>query len=216
MPRPTAGYKNASGERIPSVTTILGRYKSAGGLIHWANQLGLQGKDYREARDAAADAGQLAHRMVEAYLHEQEPSLDGAEPETIEKARQAFHSWTVWKEMSRLDIQAWEEPLVCEHYQYGGTPDAVAWDADDQLAVVDWKTGNIYGDQHLPQLVAYRHLFEDHFPDVRLAGYHIGSFSREHGDFKHLYFDNLSEAWEYFLLLRKAYDLDKALNKRVK
>jgi len=42
--------------RIPGTTTVIGRFKESGGLIYWAWDQGQQGLDYRQTRDAAADA----------------------------------------------------------------------------------------------------------------------------------------------------------------
>lgn len=36
MATPKQGYYNKAGKRIPGTTTILGRFKESGGLIHWA------------------------------------------------------------------------------------------------------------------------------------------------------------------------------------
>ena len=62
---PTQPYFNKAGQRLPSVTTIISRFKESGGLIHWAWNLGREGQDYRQVRDEAADAGTLAHAMIE-------------------------------------------------------------------------------------------------------------------------------------------------------
>jgi hypothetical protein len=43
MATPKAGYRNADGIKLPSVTTILGRFKDSGGLIRWAYK---QGRDH--------------------------------------------------------------------------------------------------------------------------------------------------------------------------
>ena len=60
-------YKNKAGERIPGVTTVIGSNLgwSKGGLMHWAWEQGINGLDYRETRDAAANTGTIAHKMVE-------------------------------------------------------------------------------------------------------------------------------------------------------
>ena len=50
MATPKQGYW-LEGQRLPSVTTVLSRFKDSGGLIHWAWSLGKEGKDYREERD---------------------------------------------------------------------------------------------------------------------------------------------------------------------
>jgi hypothetical protein len=36
--------------RLPSVTTIIGRFKESGGPLYWANQQGLEGKTLDQAR----------------------------------------------------------------------------------------------------------------------------------------------------------------------
>src|SRR5262245_51951473 len=64
-------YRNKMGRRLPSVTTILSRFKDSGALIHWAWSEGIEGRDYRETRSKAAVAGSLAHQMVEARLRAQ-------------------------------------------------------------------------------------------------------------------------------------------------
>ena len=52
----TRVYKTQDGVRVPSVTTVISRFKEAGALMYWAWNEGKEGRDYRETRDAAADA----------------------------------------------------------------------------------------------------------------------------------------------------------------
>ena len=47
---PTIISKDHRGNRLPSVTTIIGRFKESGGLLYWANQQGLEGKTLDQAR----------------------------------------------------------------------------------------------------------------------------------------------------------------------
>ncbi len=81
---------------------------------------------------------------------------------------------------------------------------------------MDWKTSNgIYVD-FLCQLGAYALLIEECRPDLYLdGGFHLCRFAKSHGDFAHHYWPNLDEAKRMFILLREAYDIDKALKKRV-
>lgn len=79
MGTPRAGYRNRDGVKLPSVTTILGRFKDSGGLIKWAyNQgrahenLAMRGLPcpthlYDKVEEAAA-AGTIAHDMIEAHI----------------------------------------------------------------------------------------------------------------------------------------------------
>jgi len=69
MGRPSSGYRTPEGERVVGVTTVLSRFKESGGLIHWAWQQGRDGLDYRESRDKAANAGSIAHTLVELDIH---------------------------------------------------------------------------------------------------------------------------------------------------
>ena len=46
---------------VPSVTTILSRFKNSIGLIIWSNKLGLKGKSYHQEINKAADIGTNVH-----------------------------------------------------------------------------------------------------------------------------------------------------------
>src|SRR3990172_5098664 len=97
------GYHTKDDSRVPGVTTVLGRFKEAGGLIHWAWQLGKEGKDYREVRDKAADAGTLAHSAVEAWIHKQDFTFAG-EPEVVAKAQKSFGAFLEWADQTQLKV----------------------------------------------------------------------------------------------------------------
>jgi hypothetical protein len=62
---PPVIYKDHRGNRLPSVTTIIGRFKESGGLLYWANQQGLEGKTLDQARAEVTTPGTLAHKAVE-------------------------------------------------------------------------------------------------------------------------------------------------------
>lgn len=218
MPRPKAGYALPDGTKVPGVTTILNRFKDSGGLSYWAWQQGRDGKDFREEKQAAADAGSLAHALVEATLRgEPLDALLAGAPEAIRPlAVQGWENWQQWRAQTRMEIIPWEKPLVCTCYAFGGTPDAILQSGDD-YALGDWKTGNAIYVETLLQLAAYQHLLNQHagLPYRILGGFHIGRFSKEHGDFSHHYFKELDGAWQMFVRLREAYDLDKLLKGRV-
>ena len=237
MPRPTTGYKNEAGEKIPSVTTILGRFKESGGLMYWAWQQGTEGKDYREERDAAAEAGRLTHSLVEGHLRghgraaiEAEELVASATEEVRSRALRGFKSYLEWQEQTGMEIYSLEEPLVCECHQVGGTPDALGY-LDGKWMLLDWKASNAIYQDYLLQLAAYRHLLDNGpmrvhvlgrlkgkvFDDSdEFGGFHLVRFSKENADFSHHFFSELDAAWEMFTHLRAAYELDKALKKRVK
>jgi hypothetical protein len=145
MPTPRAGYRNRDGVKLPSVTTILGRFKDSGGLIKWAyNQgrahenlalRGLPGPShlYDKVEEAAA-AGTIAHDMIEHAILKRLPygagfelpaSADNAKPEVIERAKNAFRQYERWRMNTRIRIIGTELMQVSERHGFGGTLDAV-------------------------------------------------------------------------------------------
>ena len=207
-------YKLAAGNRVPSVTTITGRYKDSSALIHWAWEEGINGRDYRESRDKAAGAGTLAHAMIEAYLRKELLPLPANYTEEMYAAAlNSFNAAKAWLESSKMNIVYSEVPLVSEVYRFGGRLDAIA-ELDGQLSLADWKTGGIYA-EHLIQVAGYAILWEENYPDKPLTGgFELCRFSRDHGDFSHKHLPTLPEAKEAFLAMRRLYDIDKDLKRR--
>ena len=84
---PPVIYRDHRGNRLPSVTTIIGRFKESGGLLYWANQQGLEGKTLGQARAEVTTPGTLAHKAVEDHINGRpETALSGAD-EVTQKAR---------------------------------------------------------------------------------------------------------------------------------
>lgn len=217
MPTPAQGYRLADGTKCPGVTTILNRWKESGGLLQWAFAQGQSGaRTLYEQRDKAADIGTLAHAMVEHRLTGKDSNLalDGAPEDQKAKARQAYSAFESWLAQTQAVVISAEQPLVCESLRYGGTPDCVLRMPDGRLALGDVKTSNgIYRD-HLIQVAAYGHVWNETQPEPITGGFHIMRFSKDFPDFEHRYFAELDGALELFKLLRLAYDLDLALKKR--
>ena len=217
MARPAGGYHLKDGSKVPGVTTVCGRFKESGALIYWAWDQGRQGKDFRETSKAAADAGTLAHSLVEASIkHEIFAKPEGTDEATWNNAVSAFGAYETWAKHSNLEMFETEMSLVSETHKFGGTPDAIGY-TDGKLSLIDFKTSNsVYAD-YLIQIAAYRALWEENRPEYPITGgFHLLRFAKTNGDFAHHFYPDLSEAWELFLLYRRAYDIDKSLGKRVK
>jgi hypothetical protein len=222
MPTPRKGYFTADGSKVPSVTTILSRWKESGGLMQWAFQQGQAGKShlYEEA-EKAADIGTCAHAMVEMHIKGR-PAEDIAtyaemtmrDPGMLDKARSAFAAYEAWASNFGFRVLEQEMQLVSEKYRYGGTPDAVGV-IGNQVVLIDFKTSNkIYGD-YLLQLAAYGQLWNENRPGQSImGGYHLCRFSKENSDFSHNFYPSLDVELEQFLLLRRAYELDQVIKKR--
>ena len=219
MAHPKGGYKNKDGQRVLGVTTVIGRFKDSGGLLYWAFEQGKaaeRGEIERlyDKRDEAAESGTLAHSMVEAHINGKSFSTEGYPDEIVVQAMNAFEAYRNWESMTKLNIVEQEMPLVSEKYQFGGCPDAIG-EINNELCLVDWKTSNSVYQDYLIQLAAYKQLWEENNPDRLLTGgFHLCRFAKQHGDFSHHYYPNLSEAWEQFKLFLRAYRIDKQLKKR--
>lgn len=223
MAHPKGGYRLANGDRCPGVTTVIGRFKESGGLMYWAWDQGRNGFDFRETRDAAAEAGTIAHALVEYHItgkSDQDVAQlienQRVEKEILEKANQAYNNYLHWEKLTKLKVVQTEMSLVSETHKYGGTFDGIAVvEIEKELSLADWKTGGIYTEAII-QCAAYKNLWEEHNPDKPITGgVHIVSFSRESADFAHRYFSDVSDAWRQFVLLREAFDIDKRLKKRL-
>lgn len=210
---PTQVYR-VNGKRVPSVTTILSRFKESGGLIQWAYNCGCEGIDINQVKQEAATAGTVAHLMMEADIRNKPGPKSSEYPSNIwENALTAFSAYLKWKQQSNLKPSQTELGMVCECHNLGGCLDAVT--IADELCILDWKTSNgIYVD-YLCQIAAYGHLWNVNYPDKPIQGYYIVRFTKEEGDFHHHYWQNLDQAWHQFELFREAYDLDKLLKKRL-
>lgn len=189
-----------------------------------------------ESVEEAASIGTTAHSMVEAHINGEEPDevlgqalkavAKDKRDEYAKAATSSFKAYRAWERMTNLEIVAQEVQLVSEEHQFGGTPDAVG-KIEGELCLVDWKTSNSVYPEMLLQLAAYKHLVERGFilgsdgkaTDEQLGmeltgGFHLCRFAKEHGDFAHHYYPDLSEAWEQFKRFRAAYETDKQLKKR--
>jgi hypothetical protein len=172
---PTQPYY-LEGKRVPGVTSVLD--KDVDGLLHWAYQAGRDGKDWKELRQAAADAGTACHEMAECDFHGKPFDRTKYTQEILEKADHAFQGFVKWKEQTKLRVIKSELPLVSK-LGFGGCMDAVA--IDSVLYLMDYKTSNSLREDMLVQVGGgYSLLWEEHFPDQPLEGMQILRFSKPH------------------------------------
>lgn len=224
---PTIDYKNAKGEKVSGVTTIIGGnlgWKGEG-LNHWNYYRGYDDgyqdrdegklKEYHYKRDIekAADAGTIAHYLVECDIKGIKPDTSTFDKELLDKAETAFLNFLHWEQMVSFEPIAVEPHLVSEQYQYGLTPDLIAR-IQGKLALPDWKTGNAVYEDHLIQLAAYKHGWEETHPDQLITGgFHLIRFDKETAAFTYHYWDNLDDAWICFLSLLQLHNAHKQLKK---
>ena len=219
MGTPAQGYRLSNGDRVPGTTTVISNCKIGGieGLLYWANQEGLNGRNYKETRDKAANAGTCAHEMVECDIRGKDFDKSKYPLEILKLAEGAFKAYRKWAKQTKLKAVSPETRMVSETYRYGGTLDAML--VDGELALGDWKTSNSVRGDYLIQLAAYRQLWEENNPDRPVTGgFHLLKFSKpEHPDdpvhFSHHHWSHLDLAWDAFKHMRELYDMSARLKK---
>jgi hypothetical protein len=201
---PTVDYK-IDNKKVPSVTTILGRFKNATGLLIWANQIGLKGQLYQDELKKAGDIGTALHDLAEIHIKEEYYEL----PQD-EKVRNCFNQFLEWWDNNNYKVTWTEKHFCSEKYLYGGTPDLLV----NENILVDFKTSKgIYPD-YLVQGSAYAKLIEEN-ENRKIDKFIICRFPKDNSqtEIKEFSKEDLDNAFSYFELLRKAFDLDKQINK---
>jgi hypothetical protein len=212
MARPKGGYRNAAGDKIPGASTIAKLVSDPGGLIHWAYQCGVDGIDYRDARDAAATAGTLVHEAAEHWKQGRPYEFKGP-PAVTAQAQQGFANFVEWTQQTKLKIEETEVSLVSEKFQFGGTFDATL--IGGKRAMCDYKSASRLYEEHLVQLAAYGALWDEHHPSAPIdGGFYLLRFSRTTADFTAHRFGELDDAWAAFRACRTLYDLRAKLKAR--
>lgn len=208
-------YKDSRGKRIPSVTTILGQLGwNKSPLMYWANKAGREGLTLAEARDTEATAGTVAHEMCSADVTgSEQPDISNYSAEIRAKAEQSFESYLHWKEMTKMEIILSEVSLVSNQYGYGGTIDAVA-KINDEIAILDFKTGGCYPD-HLLQVAAYVELWNENYPGEEAESIHLLRINKETAAFSHHMHREWGLPLDAFHLCHDLYDHEKIIKKMV-
>lgn len=212
---PTQPYKSSSGVRLPSVTTILGRFKESGGLLYWAWNCGRDGISMDSVKEKACTAGTITHQWIEDDLHGKELTVyKDVNDDTYKQAENAYEQFKAWRKGFNVQVTKTELSLVSETHQFGGTLDGVTFDG--RPAVLDWKTSSGIFPEYLYQVSAYALLLEENFPGTVIDEAHILRIDKNNADFEHRRFSGLDKPKEVFKLFAKAYHLTKEVDKRVK
>ncbi len=206
-------YKTKDGTRVPSVTTILNELNKPA-LIDWAWRLGTQGINYREYRDALANVGTLAHRMILDDLQGRETDKSEFSPDIIVLAECSFASYLAWKGQNKIEPVMLETPLVSEIFRYGGTSDFLGY-VNGALTLLDFKSGKAIYPEHFIQLSGYSALVNEHRPALGpIERYTVLNIPRGEGDeFNQKTKLSLNPEWGIFQAALRIYQLKKELDK---
>lgn len=204
-------YRNQAGQRVPGVTTVIANLGwNREKLMYWAWEQGADGKAFRESSAKAADAGTLAHAMIEAELKKKPAPMTGdIDQDIVDKAETAYLAWRQWAELVNFQLVASELSLVSEEHGFGGTLDIAA--VHGTMSIIDLKTSRgIYPDAWI-QVSAYGRLYNEHYPANPIQAYYILRIDKESGGFDHAYRPELNAAWEAFKCLLTLHQLKEKI-----
>ena len=91
-------YKNLSGKRLKSVTTIINGNLgwNKGALIGWTRKHCLNGEDSMKLLKEAGRIGTLAHIMIEEFIKGGAVNLDGYSASEISQAKNSYYGFYEW------------------------------------------------------------------------------------------------------------------------
>lgn len=207
-------YILKNGTQVPGASTICKIGDDNSSLIHWAWQLGMDGIDYRKARDQAADIGTIAHFLIECFLHNHEADLSDFSPADIARARVAFANFKKWWDEEGLTVLEPEVQLVSEAHGYGGTIDAPSKDRHGNVVLLDWKTSKGIWPSHRFQLAAYERLWNENRPDLQVSRRAVVRIGKEsENDFEVGWMASSEAEWRVFLKRLELYYEQNAYKK---
>jgi len=209
-------YRTKNGKRVSGATTIISQNLGWGkeGLIWWSWNEGKEGRDYRETRDAAADIGTTAHRLIEMEILETGSATAELEMRALrneESIINCLYAFRIWRDAYDFQPTHTETPLVSELYGYGGTPDGAL--IRNKRALYDLKTSNnLYPSHRIQVGGAYIQLWNENFPDDPVTGgYHVLRVGKDDASFHHHYWPTWDKEWEAFEHLLALHKLQRGL-----
>ena len=203
-------YLGLDGIQVPGVTTVLGILNKPA-LVTWANRLGLKGIDSTKYKDEMAGIGTLAHLFIMNHLRGEETDTGDFSQNDIKLAENCFLSYLEWEKSHPIKPVLIETPLVSDKYGYGGTPDCVCY-LDDELILLDYKTGKAIYPEMTYQLAAYSRLVREKGYDVKKA--RILRVGRDENEgFEERLTTNLDREFSIFCHCLSIYNIQKELKR---
>ena len=150
-------YKTESGDRFPSVTTVLG-HKSKPAIKAWRKKVGAATAN--KISKQASVRGTKIHSLCEDYVNNEELDFD----------KLSFVEVDMFNQMKPLidridNIHCVEQFLYSEHLRLAGQADCIA-EFDGRLSIIDFKTSaklkkKSYIKNYFAQCAAYAIMFEE-------------------------------------------------------
>jgi hypothetical protein len=156
-------YK-VNGKRVPGCSTVAGVLDKPA-LVGWANKQGLAGIDTTIKVKKLADAGTLAHAMVENYFQKKKTDTDDYGKNIIAAAKVSYAKFLDWQKKNNFIMIESELELTSKKYMVGGTLDLYGILAGKRT-LLDIKTAKAVYDGHFTQVAGYCLLLEENNREV--------------------------------------------------
>lgn len=204
-------YINAAGQKVPSVTTIIGNNLGWNKklLLGWTRKMLNQGIDPIRIRDFAGEVGTVAHGLVEQYFTGEVFNIYEYPADAVTNAQIAYGAFESFASTRELVMESSELPLVHEKLQYGGTIDWLGT-MDGKFCLIDFKTSTGVYPDHLIQLAAYREIYGYNTQNL-LDEAHILHLDKRTGNPALHTITNFKPYWETFKLLLKLHKLQSEI-----
>lgn len=209
MPTPKAGYYTKDGKRVPGTTTILGRFKDSGGLIHWSWDVAHSPLMEARALIEGLTNGSPNPEAAKAFLARPVESFDYRHVrDTAANAGTCAHDMVECFIRKRPFEAAKYPPEILEKakpafdafQEWAGNSKLESFETEvsivsekhrfggtldamlvgNKLSLGDWKSSNAIYPEYLCQLAAYGKLWEEAHPDLPIeGGFHLLRFSKQ-------------------------------------
>lgn len=130
-------YTTPTGEKYPSVTTVIGKYTDKSGLLAWRKRVGEE--EANRVSAVAANRGTRVHNILEKYVLNDPTYAEGVMPINL----------AMFKDMKNVldnrlgEIYGIEHPLYSHRLRTAGKTDLIA-EFDGVKSIVDYKTAKRY------------------------------------------------------------------------
>jgi len=210
---PHITYKNSKEQKIVGVTTALGLLAKPA-LIPWAYNRGRAGLELYESRDKAANIGTIVHARIMAYFLGYEIDDCNISSEAWELSENSLLSFYEWIKPRKLKPILVETPLISDRYKFGGTPD-VYGEMDNELALLDFKTGTRIYPEHFIQVSAYSQLLKENgYEHKKIIILNIPKSEGDSFQVQQVSSNNLELEFKKFIHCVEIYYIDKEIKNK--
>jgi CRISPR/Cas system-associated exonuclease Cas4 (RecB family) len=167
-------YTDSKGNKLISVTKITGTIDKSNALIIWATRLmgkylldNLKGKtideqvvemaqkEWRKAKDEAADIGTQIHDWIEMKIKGLEPTM----PEN-DKVKNGVFAFLKWQNENKIKFIANEQIVYSKKYNFVGKFDAII-EIKKKKYLIDYKSSKAIYPEFYLQTAAYQLAYEE-------------------------------------------------------